>query len=273
VDDWESAFCYDNPRWWLRQSVDLRDPNNFWATRHTEGLVRTADAVTVSSSWLQSRFGGVLLPHARDASAYEPGLDAHAVRERYGLTGRKVIMFLGSPRPHKGLADVIAALDRLADDQVVFVVVGGGPQLPARSWLLALGQRPFGEVPMLLAAADVVVLAQHRNRTTRAQVPAKVFDAMAMGCPIVTTDVGDLAAIVGRHGVVVPPHDVARLAQGIAIALSRSRSEVGAGLRARFEQRYSYQALTPGLASLVHEICAGETAAWGSSRERSIRCT
>jgi glycosyltransferase involved in cell wall biosynthesis len=253
VDDWEAAFCYDDWSWWLRQAIDVRTPDNFWSTLRAESTVRRADAVTVASTWLQARFGGTIIPHARDERAYPVGLDVEAMRARYGLSGHKVVLFLGSPRRHKGLADVVAALDLLGDDNILFLAVGSGNDLPARPWIRTLGNRPFAEVPELVAAADVVVLAQHDTRTARAQVPAKLFDAMAMARPLVVTDVGDLAALVGEHGVAVPARDISRLAEGIAYALA-GRHRLGHGMRQRFERDFSLRAVAPTLAAVVADV-------------------
>jgi glycosyltransferase involved in cell wall biosynthesis len=262
VDDWELAFCYDQPRWWLRQMTDLRDRNNYWNTLRAERLVRRADAVTVSSRWLQGRFGGMLVPHARHRPRGSLRAAAERWRREHGLDGQRIVLFAGSARPHKGLRDVYDAVADRRDDQTVLVVAGDGAMLPAARWLHTVGPVAFAQLPALIAAADLVVLAQRRNRITAAQVPAKVFDAMAVGTPVVTTDVSDLAEIVGDGGLVVPAGDRAALAQAIRVVLddTAGAAQMARRGRARFGRCYSIDAVRPAFERLVRDVHGGRAA-------------
>jgi glycosyltransferase involved in cell wall biosynthesis len=261
VDDWEMSFFLDEPRWLLRNAVDLRNPDNLWATWRAERAVRRADAVTVSSRFLRDRFGGQIVPHARDASAYRSTVDTGfaegtRLRAELGLAGERVVLFLGSARPHKGLHLVVAALDRLADPRLAFVVVGGATGLPRRPWLRVLPAQPYHRVPEFLALADIVALPQLATRTAAAQVPAKVFDAMAMGRPVVASRVSDLPEILRGCGVIVEPGDVAGLAgalRGLVDDPARARM-LGLAARARFEAEYSYDAVRPRVQRLIRTV-------------------
>ena len=76
-------------------------------------------------------------------------------------------MFLGTPRPHKGLEDLIEAIKLLKDNDVLLVVVGVQENRYSQH-LVKLGKKtigerfrefglqPFEKVPEFLAAADVV---------------------------------------------------------------------------------------------------------------------
>jgi glycosyltransferase involved in cell wall biosynthesis len=46
---------------------------------------------------------------------------------------------------------------------------------------------------------------RHLPQATVGQIPAKLFDAMAMAKPIVATDVNDFAGILDGCGLVVKP--------------------------------------------------------------------
>ena len=67
--------------------------------------------------------------------------------------------------------------------------------------------QPHSRMPEILGAADLVVLPQQDRRYTRAQVPGKLFEAMAMGKAIVASAVSDLPLILDGCGVLVPPGD------------------------------------------------------------------
>lgn len=256
IDDWEMSFFYDAPKWFVR-NLDLRLPNNAWATAAASLLVSSADALTVSSSWLQRRYGGTIIPHARDGSELNPAkaeVDRVSIRRSMGFDADSfVVLFMGSARPSKGVADVVAAIDQLNDSRMRFLVVGGPVELPDREWLVQLGAQPFDSLPRYLGAADAVVLAQKRRRSTRGQVPAKVFDAMATGKPVIVTDVSDLADIVSGCGIVVPPNNVDELACAIEsmVADRRTAKKLGERGYEKFVERFSVAAVRPRIEQVL----------------------
>jgi glycosyltransferase involved in cell wall biosynthesis len=257
VDDWEMSFFLDNPKWMARNLVDVRARHNVYRTAWMEHQTRSADAVTVSSTWLASKFKGTVVVHARDTATFDPDLrDGDSVRREFGLVGQKIVLFLGSPRPHKGLSSVMAALDKLSRDDLTFLVVGGDPGLPPRPYLRVLGRQPFDAIPDFLAAADVVVLAQERTLATKAQMPAKLYDAMAMGRAIVATDVSDLGTSLNGCGLVVPVGDTVQLSEGLERLLDNPelREELGRSARKRCMENYSLDAVRPVLQSIISKV-------------------
>jgi glycosyltransferase involved in cell wall biosynthesis len=46
-------------------------------------------------------------------------------------------------------------------------------------------------------------------------MPTKIPEAMAMGVPVIATDVSDMAQQIGDGGLVVPPGDVSALAAAL----------------------------------------------------------
>jgi len=153
---------------------------------------------------------------------------------------------------------VIAALDALADPGLAFLVVGPDEKLPERPYLRVIGPQPFSTLPRFLALADVVVLAQRRNRIGAAQLPAKVFDAMAMARPVIATRVSDLPEVLEGCGVIVEPNSIVELAQAIArlMANPEERARLGSRARQRFVDQFSEDVVAPRLASVVDEAMA-----------------
>jgi len=66
-----------------------------------------------------------------------------------------------------------------------------------------------------------------------------IGEAMACGTPVVATDVGDAAAIVGDCGLVVRPGDPAALAEGWRQVVGRDRATLSAAARARVVEQFS----------------------------------
>jgi glycosyltransferase involved in cell wall biosynthesis len=226
IDDDELAF---RPRGTLRQprlaAANLGHPNGrFWAKRMM-ARVPSADLVTVASWGLQKRFRGIFVPHAKDTDRLRPRPELRGpARDRLGVGAARVVMFMGTPRAHKGLEDVAAAMPRLRN-RAVFIVVGADPddryvqQLRRRFPDIVL-HPPYAleDVPLLLQAADAVVVPQRLLEQSVVQVPGKLLEAMAMAKPIVSTAVSDIPKILADgRGHVVAPGD----GQAIAAALDR----------------------------------------------------
>jgi len=263
IDDWEVGFFSRSGAWGRTgRALNLANPNGLPWTWLVEKLVSRADAITVASRFLERRFGGTLLPHVRDTEAWDPArYDGRAARARLGVGDRKVVMFLGTPRGHKGVDDLVEAVGSLGPG-VVLTLVGvdparsGAPRWSAASHVRVIGEIPFDDVPRYLVAADVVAVPQRATTDTVGQVPAKLFDAMALGRPIVSTSVSMIPEILEGCGLVVDPGDVSALAGAIKRLLDDADEAATLGRRARerCEARYSFRVARSILFPLLDQL-------------------
>src|SRR5207244_2679300 len=120
----------------------------------------------------------------------------------------------------------------------------------------------FEEVPSFLSAADVVVVPQRDTPDTRGQVPAKLFDAMALGRPIVSTRVSMIPEILEGCGLLVEAGDVSALGAAIARLLDDPGEAAALARRARERcvERYSFGAARRDLFPLIEQVPAGPRA-------------
>ncbi len=157
------------------------------------------------------RFAPVALPVRRANRA------ANDVRAEFGIAaGQPLIVAVGRLHPQKAHDILIAAATRWRDQRAVVLVVGDGPQraelqrqidragVPVR----LVGRR--SDVPELLAAADVVVLASRWE--ARALVAQ---EALLAGRPLVATAVGGLPSLLGDAALLVPPDDSEALSAAV----------------------------------------------------------
>lgn len=250
IDDWQLGFTTKMDGWLDLARVRARisgfrtAPNSYYWVALMEKLVPLADDITTVSSFLNERFGGrgAIVPHGRDASVFDPRLyDAEALRREHGLDHARVIMFLGTPKPHKGIEDIVGAVRSLDRSDVRIVIVGVAPE---ERFVHGLHERhgdlivpfpmiPFSEIPRFLCMADLVVLPQKRDARTVGQIPAKLIDAMAMAKPIIATNVSDMASMLDGCGLVAEPDDVNDLASKIALLLDDRALGERLGERAR----------------------------------------
>ena len=92
-----------------------------------------------------------------------------------------------------------------------------------------LGSKPHAELPAYLAAMDVLLIPYVLNRYTRAIYPAKLHECLAMGKPVVATDLPELR----------PFHEVVRIAEdadAFVRHVSEALAEDDPALRARRRQ-------------------------------------
>ncbi len=206
----------------MRRWISLRNPNGGAWTARLARSVEDADAITAGSLSLARRYGATFVPFARDGRDFDPAAhDPGVAKRKLGVPDGFTIVFLGSYRPHKGLGDLALAVGGLAGHGVRLVVVGPLDESDRNRLTRSAGGAlrvlpPVDEarIPETLAGADAVVIPQRDTPYARMQLPAKLLDAMAMGCPIVVTEVGDLPEVVGEAGLTVSPGPFG-LTQGI----------------------------------------------------------
>jgi glycosyltransferase involved in cell wall biosynthesis len=267
IDDWEVGFFSRSGSWGrVGRALNLANPNGFTWTWLAERLVGRADAVTVASRFLERRFGGSFLPHARDTEAWDPSrYDRAAARSHQGLGSGKVVMFLGTPRGHKGVDDLVDAVGALGPGVVLALVGVDSARGGATRWsrfphVKVAPEIPFDDVPRYLVAADVVAVPQRETTDTVGQVPAKLFDAMALARPIVSTAVSMIPEILDGCGLVVEPGNVPALAGAIKRLLDNPDEAAALGRRARerCEAHYSFRVARATLFPLIERLTAGK---------------
>jgi glycosyltransferase involved in cell wall biosynthesis len=265
IDDWEAGFFLRGGIWGtIGRALNISNPTGLTWTWLMERLRGLADGITVASRFLERRFGGLLIPHVRDTDLWAPGrVEPGPARERLGVDKERVVMFLGTPRAYKGVLDLAAAVARLGRPDVVLALVGTDPASDTGRAVAAqhpaarlVGRVPIAQVPAYLGAADVVVVPQRDSSDTRGQVPAKLFDAMALGRPVVSTRVSMIPEILEGCGLLVEPGDVAGLGAAIARLLDRPEEAraLGAAARRRAVERYSFEAARRVLFPLVERV-------------------
>ena len=265
IDDWELGFFLRSGVWGtVGRALNLTNPNGLPWTWLMERLVGRADALTVGSRFLEQRFGGTLIPHVRDTETWDPSrFDREGARALLGTGDRRVVMFLGTPRGHKGIDDLVTAVSMLGDRVILAIVGADASSAAARRWSALPHVRVFGEVafdeaPRWLVGADVVAVPQRATPDTVGQVPAKIFDAMALARPVVSTRVSMIPEILAGCGLLVPPGDVAALAAALRRLLDdpAEAAALGRHARARCEAHYSFRAARERLFPLFEQVAA-----------------
>jgi len=223
VDDFELSFFKDESTATLADITAnaesaLAEPFEELGTRYCQSLISEFDAVTVSNIALRKKFGGHIVRHARDEEQFSMDAETRALaRERLGIKDDEfALIFIGTPRPHKGVFEVARALHELKDDSIVFHIVGDIADARVRARfddypdarVIFHGDCAFSDLPVLLSAADLVPLIQNPDHAiSQFQIPAKISDATALGIPVIATatpPVRDIALQGGIETVELP---------------------------------------------------------------------
>ncbi len=266
IDDWEVGF-YMNKGFGSRvlKFFNLLNPNGFSWTWVMQFFIRYADRITTVSAFLQKKYGGEIIPHAKDTTYLDPYCFEHdALRMQLGLTEKRVVMFLGTPRAHKGVEDALNAVCMLNDPHIIMIIVGANPagdyekslKKMGGDRLVMLDKISYGDVPRYLMLADVVVIPQRQTSDTVGQIPSKLFDAMAMAKPIIATAVSDIPEILENCGIIVPPHDNKALQRAITWVFENPATAKAMGMKARIKclELYSVQIIGEKLKRIVGEV-------------------
>jgi glycosyltransferase involved in cell wall biosynthesis len=219
-------------------------------------LRRSAQAITVSSSVLKSRYGGVVVPHARDEGQFEADRrDRLSARTRLGLgPDELLVVFVGTVRKHKGIELLASCADLIAPARIAFV----GVDRPLRESPNVLTIPPVSYALAMdwVAAADVVAVPQLDSSIGRTQAPAKIVDALAMGRAIVASDLSPIRELVGTAGLLVRPGSRDDLADGLRTVVTDHdlRGRLEASARARYLERYTVARVRPTLLNVLESI-------------------
>ena len=167
------------------------------------------------------------------------------------------ILYVGNLLVSKGCADLLEAFALVARVRpgLRLTLVGEGDAraaLTARAAALGLGDRvefvgkiPHGDLAKWYGRAALMCLPSHNEG-----VPNVILEAMACGTPVVATRVGGIPEVLPEFaGLIVPAHDIPRLASAMEQALSSrwDRDRI-----VEHSRRFSWTANVDQLMAVLH---------------------
>ncbi|MGO9483959.1 MAG: glycosyltransferase family 4 protein [Rhodomicrobium sp.] len=168
-----------------------------------------------------------VIKNGADLSLYQRGADAGAIKRRFGFEGRFVAAYAGTHGMAHGLDTVLDAAALLrGDPRFGFLLIGDGAERArlverARSMNLdnlhIVGQLPKSEMPAIWAATDASMILLRKSETFTKVLPSKMFEAMAMACPIVLGVEGEAKALLEEAGagIAIEPENAHELAAAV----------------------------------------------------------
>ena len=157
-----------------------------------------------------------------DTELFHPRPPNRTLAARLGVTGRFVVAWCGTIGLAHGLEVVLRAAGRLLEQgrpDIVFLLVGDGARLDALRDAAArrgldnvvfAGRLDRAEIPEVLSCADVCLVHLRASPLFTTVMPSKIFEAAAMGRPLVLGMRGFARRFVEDAGCglcVEPGHD------------------------------------------------------------------
>lgn len=177
------------------------------------------------------------------------------------------LLFLGHLSARKGVPELLQALSRpeLKSRQWRATLAGGGPvdefcrlarELGIAERVDFAGWLDEARVHALSITADVLVLPSHAEG-----LAMSVLEGLAHGLAVVTTPVGAHPEVIEAEvsGLLVPPGDVAALAQALVRVIDDGalRLHLGAGARRRYLEKYDIRRYSERLGQLHESLLVG----------------
>lgn len=200
------------------------------ARRVVDSVYRQARAiVTISPEWTR-RIAGRIRPAPEIHTLYfmvnlqrlRPELRGEDFRARHGLQNQRIVACIGTFATQYDFNLLLQAARRLeAREDLLFLLIGDGSQRAMLrdtaanvrhiSWLKT------DDIPSAWAAVDISCFALRRHELHQGALPARLFESLASGTPVVAACAGESARVIrdSGGGVAVDPGDVAAFTEAI----------------------------------------------------------
>ena len=231
-----------------------------------------------------------LVPALDECEIIHCGIDLEDFRLRPAMPRDKPLTILSVGRcvPKKGFNVLLDALARLNSMGVDWQarIAGDGPQLPAlrsQAAQLMLGDRlefmghlEQDEIRRLLVTADVFVLPSVPVEDGDIDgIPVSLMEAMATGCPTVSTSVSGIPELVidGQTGMLVEPNDNRALAEAIARISTDNELHrvIVSGGRAKIESEFDINTVGRQLCAFFERIASSQRSEYAAIRRADRR--
>lgn len=238
-----------------------------------DNLPKFAKKVTFHSMFLKERYlrlgfkedKFIQLSNGVDANRFS-GLDSNKIktlRKHFLLENKKVILYCGSLSLASGHAiDLLLKAFVIVKKQIpnaVLLLVGGGEDIDilkkqvdnsVKDSVIFAGKVKPSEIPYYIAISDISTDPVKDLLTNKGRCPIKIFESMALGVPVVTSDIGDRKLIIetDKAGILVKLGDYQDLARGIHEILSdEQHSKMMSKECRRIIRKYYWENLTEEL--------------------------
>jgi glycosyltransferase involved in cell wall biosynthesis len=206
----------------------------------------------------------IVIPNGTDLERFNPEGNFADIRKEFSIKESDIVVgFVGRIVPAKGLEYLIDALSYLKEDpnNIKLLIIGEGSIL-ARLHEQAKEKKVYDsiiftgrrrDIPDILSCIDIFVMPSIAEG-----LPNSLLEAMAMGKPIVATEVGGIPEVIknGFNGLLVSPRDHRALAMATKglIGNGQLAAKMGQAARDLVLDNFSIRAIAQKWQSLYLSI-------------------
>ena len=242
-------------------------------------LSRVDFAFTVSETLKQKvieTWGGdpdniIVIPNGADTEKFRPNRESLGLRQQLNLgKDAKVVTFVGALGPWHGVQFLIESAPLIIQElpNAHLWIVGGAKEYDSsylhkliktpkvKNQVHFIGSRPPEDIPQILVESDVAV-APYPKRDLGFS-PLKIFEYMASGCPIVTSNLPSIREILTNNetALLVEPENVRALTEAILKILQTPKmaKRLSSNAHKKVVESYSWDVVTNKLIELYVQI-------------------
>lgn len=207
-----------------------------------------------------------VVTNGADVDNFAPRPLNHALRQSLGIDDRFVIGYIGTHGMAHGLDFVLSAMATLHEQPLHLMLVGDGAEkakLVAQAAALGLRHASFHEpvpkqaVADWLAACDALLVPLRRSDTFKTVIPSKIFEASAMGRPLLLGVDGQARQIVEEYGagVYFIPEDSAAFSDALGrLAADEGLRQACAVGGRKLAAAYARDTLAARMLAILHGV-------------------
>lgn len=251
---------------WLRQRLYALEQRLYRSAAHLIPLSPDMQAHLVRQSIPPEKL--TVLVNGTDFPLLDaiPDAEVMALRQTHGLTGKHVVLYGGTFGRANDIPTLLAAAERLRDrEDLRFVLAGQGffaeavtaaaQRLPN---LVALPPQPRPRMLAWCRLADLALVPFIDLPVLAANSPAKLFDSLGAGTPVIVTNDGWTRQLVEAHrcGWYVPASDPTSLAHRIEQVLHNPAplAEAGRNGARLARQQFDRTAMADQLEAILRQV-------------------
>ena len=203
-----------------------------------------------------------------DLERFKPNPDIETIRQEYNLSSNKLVVFIGTFATQYNfdlMLDMAEMLQQRQDVTILFIGQGSqqtaverflqSKDLPRIRWIQWL---PHEKIPLAWNSAYLTFWAMGEHELYEGTIPAKMFEAMACGVPLVIYSRGVMQEIIqaSNAGVVISTGGAAAFAADIATLLDNEdqRDIYSQNARTYALENFEHKHVTQRYADVLKEV-------------------
>ena len=235
-----------------------------------DGIIHYVEGITTNTKFSMERYQDLgfpkeklrYVPNGVERYRFKAQPDTTMLRKKLGIAeSDKIIIYIGTLGVVSHPIDILLESYKVVSqvlNNTRLILVGGGEdfdllkhltnELDLDRYVIFTGRVPAESVPKYLELATVSVDPIKNDLIAKARSPLKIVESLAVGVPVVTSNVGDRNKLLnfGECGLLVQPNNTQALADGLITMLRdpilRNKMSVAARIQA---EKYHWDNLTP----------------------------